>query len=267
VPAANKYNILGLVAACPQYMDVCGAPVLLAGAPAIGSGNRTATLKAKADSVTLPMAVVENNASAKLWQKESCTYVVKSECGAPVITINAATDAAATHYVLYVSEYTTLGLGGAALLGDVTANEFFLPAETTLEIAAGNTNTAALKIGAAEPGNVLFKTGAGTYMRSVPGATLVDWMASITKFYTNHAATKVLFDKAVVDWNSGKRGAKPYVPAQPAAPATILDQLKYSVSAQSVKATIADRGYGNIVQYAISWADVNKEAGAYFGVM
>jgi len=130
-----------------------------------------------------------------------------------------------------------------------------------------NTNSAALKIGAAEPGNVLFKTGAGTYMRSVPGATLVDWMASITKLYTNHAATIGLFDKAVKDWNSGKRGAKPYVPAQPPAAATILDQLKFSVSTQTVKATIADRGYGNIVEYGISWMTVNKNAGAYFGVM
>jgi len=104
-------------------------------------------------------------------------------------------------------------------------------------------------------------------MRSVPGTTLVDWMASITKHYTNHAATKVLFDKAVKDWNSGKRGAKPYVPAQPPAAATILDQLKFSVSTQTVKATIADRGYGNIAQYEIIWADVNKNAGAYFGVL
>jgi len=109
-------------------MDVCGAPVKLAGAPVIGSGNRTATLKAKADSVTLPMTVVENNAGAKNWLKESCTYVVKSECGAPVITINAATDAAATHFKLYVSEYTTLGLGAVNDVGLIGATDkWFLP--------------------------------------------------------------------------------------------------------------------------------------------
>jgi len=110
-------------------MDVCGAPVKLAGAPVIGSGNRTATLKAKADSVTLPITVLENNGEAKNWLKESCSYVVKSECGAPVITINAATDALLRHYELLVAEYTELGLGAVNDVGLIGGTDkWFLPA-------------------------------------------------------------------------------------------------------------------------------------------
>lgn len=117
-----------MISACPQYKSVCAAPEKAdsGNTAAVGDGNRTATLKKKTDAVILKMAVPKND-TPNNFVKEVCSYVVKSECGAPVITFDATSDAIAASFNIYVTEYTTTGVGSLALVGDKDANKFYLP--------------------------------------------------------------------------------------------------------------------------------------------
>jgi hypothetical protein len=67
--------------------------------------GRLVTLKKKTEAVTLTINVPKMN-DTNNWANESCAYIVKSECGAPVITIGSDSTATADALEIYVSEYT-----------------------------------------------------------------------------------------------------------------------------------------------------------------
>lgn len=174
-----------------------------------------------------------------------------SECGAPVVTIDSTSTAAANAYNLYVTEYTTLGADGLTLVGDTTNKEaYFLPF-VSVAYAQG-TVKADSKLGAEELGSVDFKPFTdGAYLRTVAGNAVLDWFASIKAGYDLYSADIKTYDADRAKWDKGELGAKPWVPTQPGAVPTILEQLKYSAdpATQKVKASITNVGYGNISQY------------------
>lgn len=77
------------------------------------------------------MAVPESASGAKKWAQEQCSYVVLSNCGAPIITFESTSDAAANDYALYFMEYTGAAVtaGSLTLVGAANAL-YFLPVAT-----------------------------------------------------------------------------------------------------------------------------------------
>ena len=208
------------------------------------------------------MNVPVNTGDAKKWKREQCSYVVYSKCGAPVVSIDSTSDAAAATYKLYFMEYTDLGATGLTMVG-ATGELFFLPVASKASVAGKG--TAAQKMPVDELAGVSMIAGT-VYKRAIPGQTIVSWLKCIGDGYKTYDATVVTYDAARKEWNDGKRGAKPYQPVQPAAPDALTSQLKYSDAAQTVKATVETGGFGYITQYEIEWTtSLNKNAGHYFG--
>jgi len=201
--------------------------------------------------------------------KEVCSFVIKSACGAPIVTIATST-ATAADFKLWVTEYTDKT--GGTLIG-TTGELYWLPIAT--DAHAYPVSTAAQKLGNTELGNVsmfqastLTKTASDTeYARVVPGSTLADWMAGITAQYAKYTATVALFDAARKEWDAGKRGAKPFSPSQPADIPASLNQLVPYVSGTKVHALAKTAGFGNVSQYEINWTNPNPNAGKYFGTL
>jgi hypothetical protein len=159
-------------------------------------------------------------------------------------------------------EYTTLGATGLTMVG-ATSEKFFLPVAT--KATGSSKGTAAQKMPVTELEPVSFVVGT-TYKRAIPGSTVLSWLKAIGDGYATYDATVVIYDAARKEWNDGKRGAKPYQPVQPAAADTLTDQLKYSVSTQTTKATVEGAGFGYVSQYEIEWTtSANKNAGKFFG--
>ena len=202
--------------------------------------------------------------------KEVCSFVIKSACGAPIVSI-ATSSATAADFKLWVTEYTDKT--GGTLIG-TTGELYWLPIAT--DAHAYPVSTPAQKLGNAELGNVsmyqastLTKTASDTeYARVVPGSTLADWMAGITAQYAKYTATVALFDAARKEWDAGKRGAKPFSPSQPAdIPASLNQLVTYPGTGTKVAALAKTAGFGNVSQYEISWTAVNLKAGKYFGTL
>lgn len=202
--------------------------------------------------------------------KEVCSFVIKSACGAPIVTIATST-ATAADFKLWVTEYTDKT--GGTLIG-TTGELYWLPIAT--DAHAYPVSTVAQKLGNTELGNVsmfqastLTKTASDTeYARVVPGSTLADWMAGITAQYAKYTATVALFDAARLEWNDGKRGAKPFSPSQPAdIPASLNQLVPYVGTGTKVHALAKTAGFGNVSQYEISWTNPNPHAGKYFGTL
>jgi len=215
------------------------------------------------------MAVPINTASNN-YLKEVCSFVVKSNCGAPIVTIGADSTATLGDFKLWVTEYTDKT--GGTLWG--TGSElWWLP--TATDAHAYPVSTPAQKLGNAELGNVsmyqastaAYAAQATEYARVVPGSTLADWMAGITAQYAKYTATVALFDAARKEWDAGKRGAKPFSPSQPADIPASLNQLVPYVSGTKVHALAKTAGFGNVSQYEISWTAINLTAGKYFGTL
>lgn len=202
--------------------------------------------------------------------KEVCSFVIKSACGAPIVTIATST-ATAADFKLWVTEYTDKT--GGTLIG-TTGELYWLPIAT--DAHAYPVSTVAQKLGNTELGNVSMfqattttKTESDTqYARVVPGSTLADWMAGITAQYAKYTATVALFDAARLEWNAGKRGAKPFSPSQPAdIPASLNQLVTYPGTGTKVAALAKTAGFGNVSQYEISWTNPNPHAGKYFGTL
>lgn len=181
------------------------------------------------------------------------------------MSIDSTSNAAANDYALYFMEYTGIGATGLTLVGPSTG-KFFLPVAT--KAYTETWATAAVKMPNDELAAVNVYTGTAntSYARQIPGQALLSWMASVQAGYTNYDSTVVLYEAARKEWDDGKRGAKPYQPKQPDAAPTLLDQLKYSVSTQTLKATQVS-GFGAVTQYQIEWGSVNVNAGHYFGTL
>jgi len=202
--------------------------------------------------------------------KEVCSFVIKSACGAPIVTI-ATSSATAADFKLWVTEYTDKT--GGTLIG-TTGELYWLPIAT--DAHAYPVSTAAQKLGNTELGNVsmyqastaAYAAQATEYARVVPGSTLADWMAGITAQYAKYTATVALFDAARKEWDAGKRGAKPFSPSQPAdIPASLNQLVPYPGTGTKVHALAKTAGFGNVSQYEISWTNPNPNAGKYFGTL
>jgi len=202
--------------------------------------------------------------------KEVCSFVIKSACGAPIVTIATST-ATAADFKLWVTEYTDKT--GGTLIG-TTGELYWLPIAT--DAHAYPVSTVPQKLGNTELGNVsMFQASTTTklesdtqYARVVPGSTLADWMAGITAQYAKYTATVALFDAARKEWDAGKRGAKPFSPSQPAdIPASLNQLVPYPGTGTKVAALAKTAGFGNVSQYEISWTAVNLKAGKYFGTL
>jgi len=218
------------------------------------------------------MAVPINTASNN-YLKEVCSFVVKSNCGAPIVTIAADSTAIAADFKLWVTEYTdkTGALGGAlvGLSGEVywlrTGSDANVYPAADAAKKLGNTELGSVTMYQASTAN--YAAQATEYPRVVPGSTLADWMAGITAQYAKYTATVALFDAARKEWDAGKRGAKPFSPSQPADIPASLNQLVPYVSGTKVHALAKTAGFGNVSQYEISWAALNPNAGKYFGTL
>jgi len=216
------------------------------------------------------MAVPINTASNN-YLKEVCSFVVKSNCGAPIVTIGADSTATLGDFKLWVTEYTDKT--GGTLWG--TGSELWWLPTTGSDAHVYPVSTPAKKLGNAELGNVsmyqastaAYAAQATEYARVVPGSTLADWMAGITAQYAKYTATVALFDAARKEWDAGKRGAKPFSPSQPADIPASLNQLVPYVSGTKVHALAKTAGFGNVSQYEISWTNPNPHAGKYFGTL
>lgn len=202
--------------------------------------------------------------------KEVCSFVIKSACGAPIVTIATST-ATAADFKLWVTEYTDKT--GGTLIG-TTGELYWLPIAT--DAHAYPVSTVAQKLGNTELGNVsMYQASTATYgaqateyARVVPGSTLADWMAGITAQYAKYTATVALFDAARKEWDAGKRGAKPFSPSQPAdIPASLNQLVPYPGTGTKVHALAKTAGFGNVSQYEISWTNPNPHAGKYFGTL
>jgi len=202
--------------------------------------------------------------------KEVCSFVIKSACGAPIVSIATST-ATAADFKLWVTEYTDK-TGGT--LEGTAGEKYWLPFAT--EAHAYPLSTVAQKLGNTELGNVSmyqastanYAAQVGEYARVVPGSTLADWMAGITAQYAKYTATVALFDAARKEWDAGKRGAKPFSPSQPAdIPASLNQLVPYPGTGTKVHALAKTAGFGNVSQYEISWTNPNPHAGKYFGTL
>lgn len=219
------------------------------------------------------MAVPINTASNN-YLKEVCSFVVKSNCGAPIVTIAADSTAIAGDFKLWVTEYTDkTGVLGGALVG-LSGEVYWLRTGSDANVYPAA--DAAQKLGNTELGSVTmyqastanYAAQATEYPRVVPGSTLADWMAGITAQYAKYTATVALFDAARKEWDAGKRGAKPFSPSQPAdIPASLNQLVTYPGTGTKVAALAKTAGFGNVSQYEISWTAVNLKAGKYFGTL
>ena len=140
-----------------------------------------------------------------------CSWVIAADCDAPVLTVETGTTGAA-QFDIQVTEWTEefLQTTTASLMGNTwlvasqTGTTKWYPPLTATMItdlqAAATTLTTPNNI----MGDVLFKTPVttGTTYLSVPGNTLVDWMANIKAVYAQFDAEKVKYDAEAATWKT-----------------------------------------------------------------
>lgn len=194
---SKDINILGVIAACPMYSELCSATIANAStdltAAQLDATKRLLTLKKNKDTAKLSFKALTTSAmTTKTFSKESCTFVVKSECGAPVVSVDA-TSTSVGHWKVMITEYTGEGLKGPLGTGNVIlSGTSFYPAEAKpSKFAIATTNTPNNELG-----DIRFREpiSTGNHFRNMPGRVIIAWIKSIVDEYKNFNTNKAKYD-------------------------------------------------------------------------
>lgn len=145
-----------------------------------------------------------NRATAKLWN-ESCTYVVLSQCGAPVLTIDD-TSTSVGNWKLYVTEYTldkVMSPYAAALVGN-GVEAYYYPGNNQLSKFPAPS--------AAQPddelGQISYEvflidgTTPSSIKRNVPGLSIKFWIDEFIATYAAWGTKKVAYETEAAKWKT-----------------------------------------------------------------
>lgn len=198
--AAGTY--IGAIAACPFYRDTCTTiKDINVTTSTIGASDQVVALESIADKVYLKIDY--SSAGVK---GDACTWVVKATCGAPNIQIDgslAETDLTSTEVDIWVLEYSnefTTGAAAPITLAGKAGTAAYYPKDQ----AATAYSDPALTY-KNEPAAVNFKpyaTDAPTFVRSVPGAVIMDWRDDIQSYYTKYDELKVDYNTQNSLWSA-----------------------------------------------------------------